>query len=297
MTKSMTGYATKQGRFAAYSWQIDLRSVNSKGLDLRLRVPEWINGLEGQIRKLLSQQLARGSISVTLKVTREDAGENALRLNTQALHRVLSMLGQIEEAAMTNGVTLAQASQADVLVMRGVMEQSQTEEDSAPLAAALMQDFQAALEDLKTMRAQEGAALHTVIQTQLAQIKAYITIAKTEAEKRSQTAAETLRDSVQKLLQTTDTIEEGRLAQELALLAVKSDIREELDRLHAHTDAARALIAADVPVGRKLDFLMQEFMREANTLCSKAQSLALTRVGLDLKTVIDQMREQVQNVE
>ncbi|QCO54834.1 YicC family protein [Pseudorhodobacter turbinis] len=297
MTKSMTGYATRRGQFAAYSWQLDVRSVNAKGLDLRLRVPEWVNGLEGEMRAILSKNLTRGSISVTLKVAREAAGESALRLNTPALRSALSMLSEVEAAAMASGMTLAQASQADVLLMRGVMEQNQTEEDTTPLAAAILQDFQAAVEDLKFMRAQEGAALHIIIQNQLAQIEAHTTTAEAEAENRSQTAAETLRDNVQKLLQATDSIDQVRLAQELALLAVKTDIREELDRLHAHTDAAHALIAADVSVGRKLDFLMQEFMREANTLCSKAQSLALTRVGLDLKTVIDQMREQVQNVE
>ena len=198
---------------------------------------------------------------------------------------------------MATGVTLAQASQADVLSLRGVMEQASVEDDSAPLAAALMHDFPPLLADLQAMRAAEGKALHAVIQGQLTQIEALTQTAASEATARGAMTAQLLRDNIKKIMQASDVIDEKRLEQELALLAVKADVTEELDRLCAHCGAARDLIGATDPVGRKLDFLMQEFMREANTLCSKAQALALTRVGLDLKTVIDQMREQVQNVE
>lgn len=297
MTYSMTGFATRRGALGPHVWVWDLRSVNGKGLDLRLRVPDWIDGLEAQLRAVLGKSLSRGNVSLTLKVSRDAGAEAPLRLNTGALRAALAMLAELEAEAMSTGVTLAQASQADILCLRGVMEQVGDDGNSAPLLAALMQEFPLLVADLVAMRDEEGRALQAIIRDQLAQIEALVEEAAREAEARRETVAASLRENVKKLLQSADNLDEKRIEQELALLAVKSDVTEELDRLRAHTQAARALIAAQEPVGRKLDFLMQEFMREANTLCSKAQAMALTRVGLDLKTVIDQMREQVQNVE
>lgn len=297
MTQSMTGFANGRGAQGAYSWVWDLRSVNGKGLDLRLRVPDWVDGLEMALRGVLGKSLNRGNVSLTLKVSREAGGDSALRLNHAALRAALAMLAELESEAMSTGVTLAQASQADILCLRGVMEHGSDDVDTAPLLAALLADFPQLVADLLAMRANEGAALQAVISDQLDQIEALVTEAAREAALRRETMADLLRDNVKKLLQAAENLDEKRIEQELALLAVKADVTEELDRLRAHIGAARALMAATDPVGRKFDFLMQEFMREANTLCSKAQSMALTRVGLDLKTVIDQMREQVQNVE
>jgi uncharacterized protein (TIGR00255 family) len=274
-----------------------MRSVNGKGLDLRLRVPDWIDGLEAQLRAVMSKRLNRGNVSLTLKISREAGADTPMRINPAALASALAMLAEVEAKAMDIGVTLAQASQADILSLRGVMEQANDADNTAPLLAALIADFDDLLADLLVMRANEGRALQSVILDQLDQIEALVQDATAAADARRNVAAETLRDNVTKLMQAADTLDENRIAQELALLAVKADVTEELDRLRAHISAARTLVAADAPMGRKLDFLMQEFMREANTLCAKAQAAALTRVGLDLKTVIDQMREQVQNVE
>jgi uncharacterized protein (TIGR00255 family) len=297
MTQSMTGFATRRGQFEAQSWVWDMRSVNGKGLDLRLRVPDWIDGLEAQLRAVMSKRLNRGNVSLTLKISREAGTDTPMRINPAALASALAMLAEVEAKAMDIGVTLAQASQADILSLRGVMEQANDADDTAPLLAALIADFDDLLSDLLVMRANEGRALQSVILDQLDQIEALVQDATAAADARRNMAATTLRDNVTKLMQAADTLDENRIAQELALLAVKADVTEELDRLRAHVSAARTLVAADAPMGRKLDFLMQEFMREANTLCAKAQAAALTRVGLDLKTVIDQMREQVQNVE
>ena len=297
MTLSMTGFATRRGQLGPHSWVWDIRSVNGKGLDLRLRLPDWIDGLEAPLRTAVGKALNRGNVNLTLKVSRSGAEESSLRLNAGALRTVLVMLAEVEQQAMTTGVTLAQASQADVLALRGVLETGSETEDTAPLAAALVADFADLLADLQAMRAVEGRALQALVQEQLAQIDALLRDASQEAAARQEQVAATLKDNVKKLMQWSDKMDENRTYQELAMIAVKSDVTEELDRLRAHVDAARALIVSAEPVGRKLDFLMQEFMREANTLCSKAQALALTRVGLDLKTVIDQMREQVQNVE
>jgi uncharacterized protein (TIGR00255 family) len=295
---SMTGFAARRGAGAGYTWAWDLRSVNGKGLDLRLRVPDWIDGLEPAIRVDLQKALTRGNVNLTLKVAQDEGRDDtAFRLNDAVLAAALGALGRVEAAAMASGVTLAQATAADVLTLRGVIDASAQETDTTPLRQALLADLPGLLADFHTMRAAEGAALAAVLTAQLDQIATLTADAQRETAARATSQADTLREGLARILAATDAVDETRLAQELALLAVKTDVTEELDRLAAHVDAARTHVADSAPVGRKLDFLMQEFMREANTLCSKAQSLALTRIGLDLKTVIDQMREQVQNVE
>ena len=299
MTISMTGFAARKGQGAGHSWLWDIRSVNGKGLDLRLRVPDWIDGLEVALRAELGRALQRGSVSVSLKVARDGLSEGAegLRVNPTALSAAFVALALIEDTAMSVGVTLRQASAADVLTVRGVLDTSAADIDTVPLRAAVLADLPALLAEFQSMRAAEGLALNGVIGGQLDQIVALVRGAATEAALRRDAQAAALRESLARVLANADGVDEARLAQELAMIAVKNDVTEELDRLTAHIDAARALLTEAGQVGRKFDFLMQEFMREANTLCSKAQSLALTRIGLDLKTLIDQMREQVQNVE
>ena len=295
---SMTGFAARRGAGAGYTWVWDLRSVNGKGLDLRLRVPDWVDGLEPTIRAELQKAATRGNLSLTLKVTQDETRDaSSYRLNEAALAAALSALSRVEGAAMDAGVTLRQPTAADVLTLRGVIDAATQEADTAPLRAALLADLPGLLADFAAMRAAEGRALATVLGGQLDRIATLTAEAGRETAARAATQADSLRDGLARILAATDAVDPSRLAQELALLAVKTDVTEELDRLSAHVTAARVLVADPAPAGRKLDFLMQEFMREANTLCSKAQSLALTRIGLDLKTVIDQMREQVQNVE
>lgn len=297
MIISMTGFAAARGQGAGYAWVWDIRSVNGKGLDLRLRVPEWIDGLEPALRAEMSRGLQRGNVSLTLKVARDAGVAEALAINQGVLAGVLAALGQVEQAAMQAGVTLRQATAADVLSMRGVMEAGAVEVDTAPLRAALLADLPGLMAAFVASRVAEGAALDAVIAGQLDTIARLTAEAGIEAAARRDAAATSLRDGLARVLANSDGVDEGRVAQELALLAVKQDVTEELDRLAAHTAAARALLSDPGPVGRKFDFLTQEFMREANTLCAKSQAAALTRIGLDLKTVIDQMREQVQNVE
>ncbi len=299
MTISMTGFAARKGQGAGHSWAWDMRSVNGKGLDLRLRVPDWIDGLELALRGDLTRALQRGNVSLSLKVARDGLsdGVEGVRVNPAALNAVLAALSVVEEAAMAQGMTLRQASAADVLAVRGVLDQSAADIDTGPLRAAILADLPALMAEFQAMRAAEGLALNGVIAGQLDQIATRVTAAATEVAARRDTQAATLREALARVLANADGIDETRLAQELALIAVKTDVTEELDRLTAHIAAARTLLADTAQIGRKFDFLMQEFMREANTLCSKAQSMTLTRVGLDLKSLIDQMREQVQNVE
>jgi uncharacterized protein (TIGR00255 family) len=295
---SMTGFAARRGAGAGHSWTWDLRGVNGKGFDLRLRLPDWIDGLELAVRAELQKAVTRGNVSLTLKLAADETREaSAFRLNPANLTAALAALAQVEGAALGAGVTLQPPSATDVLTLRGILDAQTQEVDTAPLRQALLADLPALLADFAAMRAAEGAALSVVIAAQIDRIAALTEAARVETASRATAQAQSLADSVERVLAVTDAADPARLAQELALIAVKTDVTEELDRLTAHVAAARAHLADPAPMGRKLDFLMQEFMREANTLCSKAQSLALTRIGLDLKTVIDQMREQVQNVE
>ncbi|MBL9050542.1 MAG: YicC family protein [Tabrizicola sp.] len=295
---SMTGFAARRGAGAGYNWTWDLRAVNGKGLDLRLRVPDWIEGLELAVRAELQKAVTRGNVSLTLKVTQDEGRDDtAFRLNDTALRAALVAIGRVESSAMAEGVTLRQPTSADVLTLRGVIDSTSQEIDMTPLRQALLADLPHLLEDFAVMRRQEGQALAGILAGQIDRIADLTDDARGELANRAATQAQALRDAVSRVMASAEGLDEGRLAQELALLAVKTDVTEELDRLTAHVQAARAHLADGASVGRKLDFLMQEFMREANTLCSKAQSLVLTRIGLDLKTVIDQMREQVQNVE
>jgi uncharacterized protein (TIGR00255 family) len=294
---SMTGFAAAQGTTGAHSWSCELRSVNAKGLDLRLRIPEWLEGFEPYVRGELGKALARGNVSMTLRINRnEDAGAD-LTINEAMLATVLSSMAKIEAAAKVAGVDLAPSTSAEILSQRGVLEQGNTADDPAPIVAALKGAFAAILSDFVNMRASEGAALKAVLLDQLDEIDTLQSRAADLAEARKPQMAETLRNNLARVLDNADKVDEARVAQELALLAVKADVTEEIDRLKAHVSAARDLLAKGGAVGRKLDFLMQEFNREANTLCSKAQNSDLTAIGLDLKSVIDQMREQVQNIE
>ena len=296
MIHSMTAFASRTGTLGAASWSWDMRGVNARGLDVRLRVPDGIEGLEPAIRAALTQVLARGNITVNLRLQREDT-TGALDLDEVSLDGVLRALDQVQERAFAMGVTLGQPTAADVLSQRGVLVAARSDDDSAALAAALIADVAPLVADFAKMRANEGTALGQVIADQLDQIANLTEAAAEAAEARAPQVRENLTNALRRVISDVADIEEGRIAQELALLAVKSDVTEEIDRLKAHVAAARALLSEDKPMGRKLDFLAQEFNREANALCAKAQAPALTAIGLDLKAVIDQMREQIQNVE
>jgi len=292
----MTGFAARNGESDGFSWAWEVRSVNAKGLDIRLRVPDWVEGLEAAVRKQVAKSVGRGNINLSLRVQRNE-GSAPLNLSESQLTRVLDALSRIEDAAADSDLTLVHCTAADVLTQRGVIDTSVVQDDTGPLLAALLEDLPPLLKDFTAMRRNEGTALDKVIHEQINQIEVLTKEAAIAAEARRNDVAKTLRENLARVLDNTDGADPDRVAQELALLAVKADVMEELDRLRAHVDAARDLMGKSDPIGRKLDFLMQEFMREANTLCSKSQSVDLTRIGLDLKAVIDQMREQVQNVE
>ena len=299
MIQSMTAFASRSGSANGATWAWEVRSVNARGLDLRLRLPDGIEGLEVDVRAAFTKVIKRGNISLSLRLTLNDDVPD-LALDDAQLSRVLSALDQIQERAFTMGVTLSQPTTADVLNQRGVVRHGTNDGLSSTIVAAIKADIAPLLHDLIQMREREGQSLNAIIATQLSEIAGHIANAEVAVAARRTDAAKALETALNRVLESTD-LDPDRLAQEIAVLAVKTDVTEEIDRLKAHVSAASELLEAaqkeHQPVGRKLDFLSQEFNREANTLCSKAQHTKLTSIGLDLKTLIDQMREQIQNVE
>ena len=290
----MTGFARADGVHGDTSWHWEARSVNGRTLDLRLRLPTGFEGLEIRARGLVQEKLARGNCTINLWVKRE-AGRTEIRLNETALRQAQAVA---ERAKDLTG--LKHANLDTLLGMRGVVETAEgeeSEEAQAALGHAMIASLAEALNELVRARTSEGERLQTVIERQLTAISRLIEIAASAAAQQPAAIALRLSEQIAKLTDGNSTLDPDRLHQEAMLLAAKADIQEELDRLRAHVAAANDLIASGQPVGRKFDFLAQEFNREANTICSKAADIETTRTGLELKTVVDQLREQVQNIE
>ena len=292
--KSMTGFAHSDGVHGDTRWHWEARSVNGRGLELRLRLPPGFEGLEIRARGLCQEKLVRGNCTVNLAIKRE-AGQFELRLNEAALRQALGVAEQARTIAETKHARLD-----TLLGMRGVVEAvegEETEEAQAKLAEALLVGLTTALDELVAARSAEGARLAEVIANQLDQIANFTERAANAAARQPEAVQARIGEQLRQLAETSMGPDPERLHQEALLIAAKADIQEEIDRLRAHIEAARDLLAERQPVGRKFDFLAQEFNREANTICSKAADIEITRAGIELKTVVDQLREQVQNIE
>jgi len=296
MIRSMTAFAMRSGQDGARARVWEMRGVNGKGLDLRLRLAEGIDGLETRLRAAAGKRLARGNVTVVLRFQDIEAG-GRLSLDAGALDVALAALAETERRADATGLTLAPSTAAQVLALRGLLETRTTPGAQDVDLPVLEAEFEALLGDFVAMREAEGATLAELIAGQLDRVAALVTQAEGLLEARAEAISEAHRVALARVTDQAGQVAPERIAQELALVAVRLDVTEEIDRLRAHVAAARDLLAQGSPAGRKLDFLAQEFMREANTLCSKAQNADLTAAGLELKTVIDQMREQIQNVE
>ena len=293
---SMTGFARAEGSLDDLAWVWEVRSVNSKGLDLRFRPPPGFEALDPLVRAKVNAIFKRGSVSVNLS-TRRETGGGAYRINDDFLAQVTARMARLKEE-----VPDARPPSLDgILGLRGVIEpvdEMMAEDDFEAISKAMMADLGKALKGLAAMRDEEGARLLAVLSAQIDQVAELTARAGQVAGAQPDAIRQRLNDQIQRLVADNAAMPEERLAQEAAMLMTKADIREELDRLAAHTQAPRELLAkSEGPVGRRLDFLCQEFNREANTLCSKSPDTDLTTLGLDLKTVIDQLREQVQNIE
>jgi len=291
---SMTGFARADGVSGPYHWAWELKSVNAKGLELRLRVPPGWDSLESVLRARAAEALARGTIHANLSVQRAGLAP-VVRVNEPVLAAVLSTMREVARRIDASPPT------ADgILGLKGVIEvieEDESEEDRRAGEAAVTAGFSDALASLAEMRRREGAALGAVLRTRLDEIGALTLRAETAPGRAPEAIKARLAEQIAALIETSTRFDPDRLHQEAILIASKADIREELDRLVAHVAQARRLLDAGGPVGRKLDFLSQELNRESNTLCAKSNDVELTNIGLELKSVVEQFREQVQNLE
>lgn len=288
----MTGFGRAEGALEAWTWAVEARSVNGRNLEVRFRGPPGFDGLERAAREGAQARFQRGQLTVGVQAKRSE-GAVAVRINTEQLERYAQAAEGLVKAGHVKKPRLD-----GLLALRGVIEADEAGMDPeahAELEAAMAADIATALDGLASARAEEGATLLPVLSGQMDRIGALAAQASGIAAGQPEVIKARFEARLKEL--AGEAASEERIIQEAAAMAVKADVREELDRLSGHVDAARTLLAADAAVGRRLDFLTQEFMREANTLCSKSQTGALTAVGLDLKATIEQFREQVQNVE
>ena len=289
---SMTGFGRAEGSAAGIAWAWELRSVNGRGLELRLRMPAGLDGLEPGLRDVAAASLKRGNVNGTLTIRREDRPKIAV--DADLLGELLRLAADVADKIPGAPPPRAES----LLALPGVLRAAASEEAWSPeLLAQVKGGFVTALAGLVTARREEGTRLHRLLLQQLDDVDALRRAAVEQAAEQPERQRQRLMESLQALLRDQPGLPAERIAQEVALLATRSDVREELDRLQAHLEAARALLAEANSVGRRFDFLVQEFGRETNTLCSKSASVPLTATGLRLKAVIEQMREQVQNVE
>jgi uncharacterized protein (TIGR00255 family) len=293
--QSMTGFARVEGTSGRYRWAWELRSVNGKGLDIRSRLPQGQEYLETDLRRLVGERLMRGNLQVGLSLT---ASENRVEavLNHDALNAVLALRDQLGPEILDP----APLRLDTLLSIRGLVDMREAADDEEAVAkrdADILAGLGEAVNAIATMRETEGAALRAILEDQITRIESLAQQIEADPSRSPEEIARRLETQLAGLMDTTSGLDRDRLHQEIALIATKADLREEIDRLKAHVTAARELLSVGGPVGRKLDFLAQEFNRESNTICSKSNSVAVTSAGIELKVVIDQFREQVQNLE
>jgi uncharacterized protein (TIGR00255 family) len=291
---SMTGFARSHGACGTYAWAWEIKSVNAKGLDVRLRLPPGWDVVEAPVRARASEALSRGSVYGTLTVARQGVTP-IVRVNEGVLKAVLTTLKDL------SGRIAAEPARLDgILALKGVVEvldEDEKEEERRAAEQAVAEGFQEALIELAAMRRREGAALGVVLMRRLDQMAVHTASAEAAPGRRAEAIKSRIAEQVAALLDASSRFDQDRLHQEAILIATKADIREELDRLASHVAQAKRLIEEGGAIGRRLDFLSQELNREANTLCSKSNDVALTNIGLELKSVVEQFREQVQNLE
>ncbi|WP_417425951.1 YicC/YloC family endoribonuclease [Hoeflea sp.] len=292
--QSMTGFARHEGEAEGCRFVWELRSVNGKGLDIRLRLPSGFEALEQPVRKAAAGVLARGNVQVVLSVNATTATTEAV-VNEAALEAVIALLERLGDR-----IDARKPALDGILNIRGVLEFRDPELSDADRTArdqAVLAGFTKALEELVSVRRGEGAALARVLGDQIDRIEALALAVEADPSRSPEAIRTRLADQIAALMDTGAGLDRDRLHMEAALIATKADVREEIDRLKAHVEAARALLAISGGAGRRLDFLAQEFNRETNTICSKSNAASVTAMGLDLKVLIDQFREQVQNLE
>lgn len=291
---SMTGFARTDGSASGVRWTWEVRCVNGKGLDIRVRLPAGHESIELAARERCAARLSRGNLQATLSVDVDSAAQH-IKINENVLDEVVKAMERIGGRLNVQPPTLD-----GILSIRGVVEAADAEPDAAARAVldqAILASLDMALADLVAMRTREGMAIGNVLGLRIDEIERLVGAAEESPARSPETIRERLAEQIALLLDAAPALDPDRLHQEAVLLATKADIREEIDRLVAHVAAARTLLADGGPVGRRLDFLAQEFNREVNTLCAKSNDRSLTATGLEMKAVVDQLREQIQNLE
>ena len=291
---SMTGFARSHGVSGSYAWAWEIKSVNGKGLDLRLRLPPGWDAIEVPVRARAAETLTRGSLQANLTVDRSGAAP-VVRVNTAVLEAILATMRQLAPQ-----MDVSPPSLDGLLALKGVIEvgeSDESEEERRSAEGAVIDGFAQVVTALGEMRHHEGAALDRVLSIRLGEIAALAERAEEVPGRKPDAIRARLAEQVATLLAQSERFDPDRLHQEAIMIATKADVREELDRLAAHVAQAQHLIGQGGPIGRRLDFLAQELNREANTLCAKANDVELTNIGLELKVAVEQFREQVQNVE
>jgi uncharacterized protein (TIGR00255 family) len=291
---SMTGFARGQGVTGAYGWAWEIRSVNAKGLDLRLRLPPGWDAIEQVVRGRAGEVLARGTLHATLNVERKGAAP-VVKVNHEVLAAVIATLDSLADRVEADPPRLD-----GILAIKGVIEvtdAAESEDERTAAQAAVVKGFDATLGELAKMRRHEGEALGRILLARLAEMSALVARAEAAPGRKPEAIRARLAEQIATLLDASERFDPDRLHQEAILMASKADVREELDRLTAHVAQASKTIGDGGAVGRRLDFLAQELNRETNTLCAKANDMELTNIGLELKSLVEQFREQVQNLE
>jgi uncharacterized protein (TIGR00255 family) len=291
---SMTGFARSQGAAGAYGWAWEIRSVNAKGLDMRLRLPPGWDAIEPALRARAAEMLSRGTLHATLNVAREGAAP-VVKVNEEVLQAVIATLNSLGQRIEAEPARLD-----GILAIKGVIEvtdAAESEDERTAAQAAVVKGFDVALADLTKMRRHEGEAIGRVLGARLQEITVLVARAEAAPGRKPEAIKARLAEQIATLLDAAERFDADRLHQEAILMASKADVREELDRLTAHVAQASKTLRDGGAVGRRLDFLAQEFNRETNTLCAKANDMELTNIGLELKSLVEQFREQVQNLE
>jgi uncharacterized protein (TIGR00255 family) len=291
---SMTGFARSHGTSGPYAFEWELKSVNAKGFDFRMRLPSGWDDVEAAARKRAAELLSRGTVYANLTIKRTGVA-SIVRVNNDVLDSILKVVGEI--SAKTDAVAPSVDGLLSIKGVIDVVEPESSEDEMQAARGAVVASFEQALKSLVEMREREGVALGQILSQRMDEVERLAKKAEAAPGRKPEAIRARLAEQVAALLETSDRFDEDRLSQEAILIAAKADIREELDRIASHIAQTRELLGKGGPVGRRLDFLAQEFNREVNTTCSKSNDIELTNTGLEMKNVVEQFREQVQNLE
>ena len=294
----MTGYASDTILVGDFSLDAEIKSVNSKSFDLKIYLPEYMTFMENDIRQLVSKQIARGSIVLKIKAKHNDEASSNFTLNNEVLNTAIDEIKTIEQKCDGKNIQLSPFTVLDFFSVKGVWEENKiSQTDTVELTSVMLDKLPELIKKFIETRRIEGQGLQAILVEKLSSIMEFIKEIDKILPDRSRHLKKNFKTALDKIINEQNQVDENRLEQEIALLVIKQDIQEELDRLKVHIISMQDLVNSSKVVGKKLDFLSQELNREVNTICSKSQYSDLTKLGIEMKTLVDQFREQVQNVE